>query len=422
MSLEDYDPLGNFFDDSNLNTTIMPDHLGYTVKNSNFRIGMFILGFVMLIVILVLIVLLFMYVNQSVTVTINPALDRRAPNLKKIKPGIVKDRIDVNSNPGSVKDTVVNAFHHGYRRIDDGNKLTTQVDCEATGGSWSGKSCQCSRFKWGPYCERDSYPNSYMMVEDIAPENLSVKDTYRTDSLGFGEGVRCTELCDQDNECVGVHWDKQTKTCKILDSVPDIKDLTFYLESDGNTFLKKDRGLGRPIAKHNVILYDGNLKQRFWLETNKLDDIQNVLIMDFNRVYKLDFYPTGYINDSRKIIVYSDRHFTLKEAVTAANLAEHGHDTPDFYVHVPGRNHISPPMSMTHDHYYGMVLSNDDIKSSILHNNHVDRTIKLISGSRSITKLSPSEYDSMLYSDSEQSSTISFGKEETGIMSSNWSY
>lgn len=422
MEFDEYDPYQEVFkhaDEGTLNTTILPDQGGPTIRHSTYKIVMGVIIAILFILAFVAIVLAIQYSSQAFVITLDPAVDRKAVNLKKIKPGFIKEQFTVDSHPGAISSKMVEAFQNGYRRPDDAKLLTTEADCLKENGTWDGK-CTCHPFSWGERCERESYPNNYMMADHSDPSSLVVKETYYPDSL-FGIGVGCTDLCDQDKDCHAINWDRTNKICRILAQAPDINGLSFKPEVDGNIFIRTDRGVGRPVVTKNVVLYSGKLKTRFWLDPINANEYFQILTINPDHLYRLSFYPSNCYNDNLMPLVYSGSNFTLRDAKTAIQAAKDGHDTGAFYVHLPGKNSFSPPLTMTLEPYYVMAVSQSQIDTIQPHVDNKSRSFKLISGSRSSTrsiKTRPIE----LESESSINSSMSYDQSLSNKMvSSNWS-
>lgn len=421
MSFAEYDPYEEVFehvDQGTLNTTILPDYGGPTIRHSTYKTGMIVVLAILFILAFVAIVLAIQYSSNSFVVTLNPNVDRKAPNLAKRKPGFINDQFTINSHPGAISSQMVESYQNGYRRTDDGSELKNKDECETVGGNWD-KGCTCPKFHWGKRCERESYPTDYLMADLTNTSNLSVKEVYRTDGL-FGEGVKCTDLCEQDSDCKAIHWDKYTKTCSLLSNAPDINDLTFNPEVDGNVFIRQDRGVGRPLVANKVVLYNGKLMNRFWLDPINFKEDYQIMTLDPNKVSRLNFYPSGCLNDGLLPIVYSTKNFDLREARSAIQSMKDGVNMTDFYVHLPGKNSFNPPLSMTIDPYYVMpVLS---VQTIPLDSQAAKSgSFKLISGSRSITK-SVKSHNYSLESESSIDSSMSYDRSSAlKMVSSNWS-
>lgn len=423
MSIQEYDPLMDVVfahQEGKLNVTILPEYGGPTIKRSTYKMIGYIVGIILIVIIFTAIVLAIQYSSNGFVLTAQPNVDRRAVNLKKIKPGYINELFNNNSNPGAISQEMVASYNNGYRRTDDATEIKTKDACDEVSGTWK-DGCTCPQYHWGKRCERVSYPTNYLMVDAIDTNKIMVKDVYQTDSLSFGEGVKCTDLCEQDSGCKGVLWNKYENTCSILETVPDINNLTFNPDVDGNIFIRKDRGVGRPLVTENVIMYNGQLTNRFWLENVSVDDKHQMVKLLPDRVSRLNFYPSGCLNDGLMPIIYSAHNFSLSEAKAALSSAQNGYDNADFYVHLPGKNSFSPPLSLTLNPYYVMPLSNNiDSISSTKSSNY--SKFKLISGSRSITRSLRSN-DYSLYSESTANSSISFDPSDktTKMISSNWS-
>jgi hypothetical protein len=421
--IDPYEEVFSHAETGTLNTTILPDHGGPTIRHSTYKTGMIIIVVILFILASVAIVLAVQYSSRTFVVTLNPAVDRKAPNLKKISPGFITDRFTVESHPGAISQQMVDDYQNGYRRTDDGNQLLDESDCHNSGGHFNKGKCTCPPFKWGEKCERESYPTNYLMANIDSISNLSIKDTFHTDSL-YGTGVACTDLCNEDKDCLGVQWERQNNICRILSQAPDAFDLTFDPSVDGNVFVRTDRGVGRPVVTKNVVLFNGNIKTRFWLDQINSTDQYNIITLLPDRTYRMTFYPSGSYNDGSIPLIYSAKNFTIRDAKIAYQSALNENDLGDFYVHIPGKNSFKPPLTMTMDAYYVMALHNS--QPDLIAPQKVEKsgTFKLISGSRSITRSirSPSDLPMQLEFESSIDDTMSYEQSASGKMvSSNWS-
>lgn len=323
--MDSTDELLENLDKDTLNTTILPDYGGITMKHSTYKgisIGIFIL---VISIAFILLVLAFIYSGSTFKAQINNKYSRYAKNkIETITGGFMPNSA---SNPGAVSNEIIKAYGHGYRQYTDGTGLSPDL-CETVGGTWETNKCKCKHNMWGNHCERQSYPDTYLMANTTC-KDLVVYETYKTDSLAFGNGVNCIDLCDKDNKCHAVHWDNNI--CTLLLEAPDIIDLSFSPDHDGNIFIKS----GRPLSKHKVILYNGKLNSRFWLDKMIYNDDLKLVILEPNILYNLPFYPTNCINDGNYIIVYDSEDFTLEEARNPHK---------NMYVHIPGTNSPCPPI------------------------------------------------------------------------------
>lgn len=395
MNSQYYDNLEDLLvhvDKGTLNTTILPDYGGPTIKHSSYKMMMIIFYILISVAILLLIVMTIIQYNNETTIISSSSVDRYNKNKpEKYIAGQINQIFNQNSNPGAVSKEFYESYNHGYRQANDGTGLSPSL-CDEIGGNWLDNKCECPSDKWGSMCDRNSYLNTYTMHNlqtSMANKDLNIFETYKADGLNFGQGINCADLCNNDNRCVAFIFDKESNKCDLLSEAPDVKYINFNPDIDGNVFINKERGLGRPKVLDKIVMYNGALENRFWLRPYIFRENYQLITVEPNTLTKLPTYFTNIINDSNLYIVYSINKITFDKAKSLVRFAKDNNDEylgDDYYVHIPGVNSWQPPLKMTIDSCYMMAIYDENIYPNTEQLNENIRGFKIISGTETLTR------------------------------------
>ena len=237
--------------------------------------------------------------------------------------------------------------------------ILAPVACQTSAvREWNGQACVCIPPFIGNQCQIEGYQAPYIDVgslPDTIPLNIVPMSADRL-SFPFNPGdTTCTNLCDQQPNCIGVVWTAPpgpnfgTTTgpspCDLIISpivLTNRENFTYPSTSPTQIYLKDT-----PIFEDRVFLYRGRLSQRYWL----LDSASNPVVgsgqvskqrVDFITVYLrvttlLNFIPVQEINDPGATGVFSQSTLTAADA-TAALV----NPSPKYYIHRPGTRLLIP--------------------------------------------------------------------------------
>lgn len=274
-----------------------------TINHSTLRTGVIIVIIIISIIVLILLIIVFFAPTKSTQ------FDLAVPN--KIKSPIPPPSFNIYDNPGQSPNGMFNTSVNCQN-------LTSQVSCEANErGFWNPISpavqpCQCLSPFWSSNGEREAFSDSYFGVgiPSLGDVNVTLLKTIDNVSrLSFVPNNRseqahsgtCTGICDSDEKCIGVLWDKTYGKCSLLGNEVNVnpgRTIVFKPHEDSTLYMKNEQ---RPLFKNNVFLYTDWLPQRFWL----LWEFPNFKQVVKNVVYGLNFTPHNTINDGNLTGIYS---------------------------------------------------------------------------------------------------------------------
>lgn len=259
----------------------------------------------------------------------------------------------------------------GYLHVNDAADLTTITLCNNSDhAEWDidTLTCSCKKPFWGRKCEREVYSSEFMAIGNINPNNLEYFLSKVVDRQSFLQNLdqtTCDDLCRSETDCVGyviTPTSDKKFMCNLLDSIPEYSpDIKFDPAIDSNLFLKKTSALGRPTLFDRVILYNGKLRPRFWMDSFFFSDHHNLINVGIGIINKLSFYPTGIVNDAKNILVFSNSTFTYPQALQAIKYyRDNGKQLTNFHVHIPGTNDYSLPFQWNIKNLWLMAISSKD--------------------------------------------------------------
>jgi len=199
-------------------------------------------------------------------------------------------------------------------------------------------SCDCKKPFYGDMCFRETYSNEYVSIGNPNKDDLIFKkiSEFSADRMSFpfdspaeddSMQILCTNMCDQNCDCVGVIYD-QASPPKLGIGTPDdkpfctligcsltiksgaeipfdvTKDATVYMKANGSSQTTLANSQGAPIEtlkiKDRVFVWKGTLPLRYWLTDNytNTNGTDRMTAMYEKRVYALDYFPTDLINDT----------------------------------------------------------------------------------------------------------------------------
>lgn len=331
--------------------SILPDYVNMNISFGAYRNLIIILFIILFIVMVIFIAYYYNYTKQAIFTKFDPS---------KIKP-IYKQNIlpNIHSNSGDAPPGSDGEQPHVLNASKSGDKLTCLA---APQQRWSGMSCICAPPFWGSYCDRESYSTDFKAIGSYDPAEMNVIETLKVNRKAFPYDpelqpiqTTCEQACRDNADCVGYYYVNDgdnmgigslepTNTCKLLGSPPIYRGETYDPSVDANTYLLKSKTKGRPLLPNSVIIYNGNLPNRFWLEkrieTAKLKMV-NIMV---NTLNSINFYPGGVIDDDEHIIVYSSTHFTRSQAEEfVREYVKTGQMPGGVHIYIYGKTSLYPP-------------------------------------------------------------------------------
>jgi len=255
---------------------------------------------------------------------------RQLPTIT-VKPQL---RLKRKARPFTRESKVGQAARVGFSTPLDGKAFQDQTSCEASGHSrWIEKvgRCRCIPPWWGADCSRESVAQDYVPsgVWDSGQGELVKLDESTLNHLSFGaEGEEtCTSLCDMNEECKGVLWERlpplpneTTSTsgrCTLLKEV--VMNPGASLEYDpqkDSTLLLKDPDAAL-VFRDRVFIYGGRRAYRWWLEPQlnlpSGRSFKKQLMVVADHLYQLPFYPTGTRGGTTLTGLYGLQPWTLAQ-------------------------------------------------------------------------------------------------------------
>lgn len=333
------------------NVSILPDYVNLEMSYNGYRTLIIIMTVVLFII---MVIFIGIYYNRTQRAIFTKA------NLSKIKP-IYKQNIlpSIHSNNGEAAPGTDGAQPHVLNASSSTDKLTC---LSAPQQRWSGVSCSCADPFWGASCDRESYSTDYKAIGNYTPGELNILESLKVNRKAFPyepdtqpNQTTCEAACNANEKCLGYYYVNDgdnmgigtatpTNTCLLLGKVPDYKGEPFDPNVDSTTYLSKARTKGRPLLPGSVIIYNGHLPNRFWLEkrveTTKLKMV-NILTETLNSI---NFYPGGVIDDDKHIVVFSSTHFTREDARRYIKYyLDTGKMPGGVHVYIYGRSSLFPP-------------------------------------------------------------------------------
>lgn len=268
-----------------------------------------------------------------------------------------KPKFNLDSQPGAVgpSASVPGQF---YNRLNC-TGFKDAISCNASDTrQWDNSyqttgQCICSAPFWGTMGERESFDFHYHPIGTVDPSiaTYTILDSQIANRLSFPQTnlpdwemqSLCTELCDNNSNCIGVIWNKDYPTgstglCQLLGGDITVnlgKNIPYSVNSDGNLWLKDTHF---PTFTDRVFLYNGNLKPRYWLRDRDIGRGNPMITVYQNQISRMGFIPRNYLNSGNLTGVYSNREFTLPEAQDAILTED-----PSFYIHYPNTVLEVPP-------------------------------------------------------------------------------
>lgn len=224
--------------------------------------------------------------------------------------------IELNKDVGGSTD--------GQYVLNNGDDLLTEENCLAvTGTNWSGSHCRCNIPFFGSECQRESHNSNYKTLShfdlsELGHTKLRLKNNMRLsfNSDGTTDGT-CTELCDNDCECDGVHF--ADGVCTLLSNIFYSGDFINHSDTSSipNIYLKN-----RVKFKNRVFLWEGVAPVNYW-SAKKTKDF---LPLDKNEIECETKAPQFIINDTGdSILISSEKDFPKSETVRIHGCFTDGH-------------------------------------------------------------------------------------------------
>lgn len=347
--------------------TVLPDYLDIKMEYSTFKYTVIIILSLLTLIIIGLIIFGINWVQNAGQIKIDPETDPRTITRSDIIARVVYNLFGIHDSPGA---TVVG---RRYRHINDAKDLTTKEMCTSAphatwdpdGNGGEGK-CSCDEPFWGRKCEREAYSEEFIAIGNIDPNNLDYILSKVVDRQSFVQNLdqtTCDELCFDDPDCKGYvitpAKDPDQITCNLIDEEPQyFPDIVFNPNSDSNLFLKKTDTIRRLKLPDQVILFDGILRPRFWLENFISSDNHNMVNIGIGVLNKLTFHPLGIVNDGGNLIVFSNQTFKYEDALKAIKYYyDNQKQLQGWHVYIPEDTSFNPPYTWGLNNYWVMAIS-----------------------------------------------------------------
>ena len=259
--------------------------------------------------------------------------------------------LTVNDDYGSSK----NGYSHNlYRKkIPDGTNLTKEK-CLLGNNRWNdnNNSCECTSGKYGPNCDSEFYDANYIAVGNINPNDIKseVIGTYKTKYKSFKNNNNknsnnnnaddildetCTNLCDDDFNCIGISYYKNTKQCILYSNSINIANknkLKYSINNDSTLYTKS---LDYLQFDNQIFLGESEfaLAKRYWLFKNS----DTFAIIQPNIVTHINFIPKYIKYNYNYIGIYSPYEFQQKdiENILIENNNSGESSLNNSYIHLP---------------------------------------------------------------------------------------
>lgn len=160
--------------------------------------------------------------------------------------------------------------------------------------------CQCKFPFYGPDCTQEQVDPNYRDSGSISGYRTQPLYTSRVDNLSFGTGVNCSSLCDRSVGCQGFTYDGST--CSLIQGKVVYGGVGGSTDTSGSTtnlYLKRNVV---PELESQIVVYSGTLPPRYWNVSNSSAEYQ---ILDPNKIYRVNFYPTKVVGNSSLIGILS---------------------------------------------------------------------------------------------------------------------
>jgi hypothetical protein len=201
----------------------------------------------------------------------------------------------------------------GFVGTSDGTALTTPILCSnsaiATWNSATG-TCVCRDPYWGSTCLRESHKPQYLGLGVVNPDNVITQDlgppielqrlSYADPSTGQPS---CTDLCDANTLCGGVHWQRNPTvggTCTLFSKITPKVGVRFDFDPnvDSNYYIN-DRLLSFEFTDR-VIIYSGQLAPLWWQTPRS-----TFIVAIRGTRYSLTFFPSFAYNTTNMTGLYA---------------------------------------------------------------------------------------------------------------------
>ena len=241
----------------------------------------------------------------------------------------------INTLQGAVP---VGAAFHGP---NDGSLFGDATVCNANVTStWnvSLSTCNCIEPYWGSTCNRNSYDNKYIGAGNYDPSFMVITPPNILPPI-MNKLLECTALCDTTTNCNGVVWESTSSLpingiCTMFEELTtaQFRTIPYPLGVDSTIYVNQTKESSL-VYLNRVFLYSGALPLRYWLKDLVVSMFSNLLTVSTNIVYLLPFFPTGSVNQTFLVGVYSLIPFTINDYDTLLL----GGDTPTTYIDQGGQ-------------------------------------------------------------------------------------
>lgn len=209
--------------------------------------------------------------------------------------------------PSSITSTL-GASGNGQVFFNNGNAFTDMRSCNNNpNSSWNASAsstgqCTCLIPFYYDHCQLESYKNTYIAIGQIPDADLIKTEisTTQVDRLSFKSDVSdtvCTDLCDADENCIGVKW--ENSDCTLLADYIQFNtgvNPVYNLFEQSNYYLKNTY---HPMFSDRVFLSAGVLPLRYWLVSNSYTSGNNHLNTLYEAiVYQIPYRPILYTNSA----------------------------------------------------------------------------------------------------------------------------
>jgi len=323
-----------FFPDS-LSTSVSPRFF----NNSVIFFGMFflILGFMLL---------LWTLIYAKSKTILDPSENYK--NLPKIVKSGVIQRKDNDGTPGTANDEDGRVFYS-----ENGSGIDNIFECnEEPTRAWSDNKCRCHAPFWGKNCELESYGREYYAVgnypiEDDGKIKLVNRKSFKFLGIDKYSQTTCEDYCNKDNNCIGFQYEnvdpkyglntlKPLNNCKLLYNPPEGIPQNYEPFGENNTYLLRNKN---PQFKNFAWLYKGSLGRRFWLDEGTDTEDIKILKLPINKVNKINWTPSGVINDGKHFLIVSNKHFIAQKGLEMINIK----NLPKGWYVSKGGDYFNPP-------------------------------------------------------------------------------
>ncbi|PCJ23421.1 MAG: hypothetical protein COA94_08335 [Rickettsiales bacterium] len=197
---------------------------------------------------------------------------------------------------------------------NSGSYYVDSLSCNKSDGIWLhthlGKhKCKCDFSLFGKKCNRVAYDDTYKCLGNIDKTkiNLDIISEQNVSNLSFVHNS-CTSLCNDEDNCVGVHY--EDKVCTLFSKISIEGTITYSHSVDGNLYMK---GNNKVIIIDRVFITKGKLPLRYYLKDrySTKDGLDITWAIYQMTQYKIHFTPTFIINDPNWIGVYSNNPINL---------------------------------------------------------------------------------------------------------------